>query len=87
MSIAKYEEKKVSDMDLAYQSRNIDLILGGHTHTFFTKPEELRNADGAKVLVNQVGWAGIYLGRLDFYFEQKKKGILLPDFPKLISKV
>jgi 5'-nucleotidase len=83
----KYEEKKVSDMDLAYQSRNINLILGGHTHTFFTKPEELRNADGAKVLVNQVGWAGIYLGRLDFYFEQKKKGILLPDFPKLISKV
>lgn len=82
----KYEEKKVSDMDLAYQSRNIDLILGGHTHTFFTKPEEFRNADGAKVLVNQVGWAGIYLGRLDFYFEKKKKGILVPDFPQLVSK-
>ena len=74
-------------MDLAYQSKNIDLILGGHTHTFFNKPEEFRNADGAKVLVNQVGWAGIYLGRLDFYFEQKKKAILVADFPKLISKV
>lgn len=83
----KYEEKKVSDMDLAYQSRNIDLILGGHTHTFFTKPEEFRNAEGAKVLVNQVGWAGIYLGRLDFYFESKKKSILVADFPKLISKI
>lgn len=82
----KYDEKKVGDLDLAYQSRNIDLILGGHTHTFFTKPEEFRNADGAKVLVNQVGWAGIYLGRLDFYFEKKKKGILIPDLPKLISK-
>lgn len=82
----KYDEKKVSDMDLAYQSSNIDLILGGHTHTFFTKPDEFRNADGAKVLVNQVGWAGIYLGRLDFYFEKKKKGILVPDFPKLISE-
>lgn len=81
----KYEEKKVSDMDLAYQSRNIDLILGGHTHTFFTKPEEFRNADGAKVLVNQVGWAGIYLGRLDFYFEKKKKGGLVADLPQLIS--
>ena len=83
----KYDEKKVNDMDLAYQSRNIDLILGGHTHTFFTKPEEFPNADGAKVLVNQVGWAGIYLGRLDFYFERKKKGVLVADFPKLISKV
>ena len=82
----KYDEKKVSDMDLAYQSRHIDLILGGHTHTFFTKPDEFRNADGAKVLVNQVGWAGIYLGRLDFYFEHKKNKILVPDFPKLISK-
>ena len=83
----KYDEKKVSDTDLAYQSSNIDLILGGHTHTFFTKPDEFRNVDGAKVLVNQVGWAGIYLGRLDFYFEKKKKGILIADFPKLISKV
>lgn len=83
----KYDEKKVSDVDLAYQSSNIDLILGGHTHTFFTKPDEFRNADGAKVLVNQVGWAGIYLGRLDFYFEKKKKAILVPDFPKLIAKV
>lgn len=81
----KYDEKKVSDCDLAYQSSNIDLILGGHTHTFFNHPEEFRNADGAKVLVNQVGWAGIYLGRLDFYFEKKNKKILQPDFPKLIS--
>jgi 5'-nucleotidase len=82
----KYEEKKVSDLDLAAQSSHIDLILGGHTHTFFEKPEELRNADGARVLINQVGWAGIFLGRLDFYFEEKKKGILVPDLPKLITK-
>lgn len=81
----KYDEKKVSDMDLAYQSSNIDLILGGHTHTFFTKPNEFRNADGTKVLVNQVGWAGIFLGRLDFYFEKKRKGILVPDMPMLVS--
>lgn len=82
----KYDEKKVSDVDLAYQSSNIDLILGGHTHTFFNKPEEFRNTDGAKVLVNQVGWAGIYLGRLDFYLEKKKKGVLIPDSPALITK-
>lgn len=81
----KYEDKKVSDVDLARASSHIDLILGGHTHTFFDKPEELRNADGAKVLVNQVGWAGICLGRLDFFLEPKKKGILVPDLPKLIG--
>lgn len=83
----KYTDKKVSDVVLAESTRNIDLILGGHTHTYFEKPEEFRNADGAKVLVNQVEWAGIYLGRLDFYFEKKKKGILIPGAPQLISKI
>jgi 5'-nucleotidase len=82
----KYEDKKVSDVILAQTSKNIDLILGGHTHTFFNKPEEFSNADGAKVLVNQVGWAGIYLGRLDFYFERRKNKILISDTPKLIFK-
>ena len=72
-------------MDLAYQSQHIDLILGGHTHTFFNRPEEYRNASGAKVLVNQVGWAGIYLGRIDFYFEKKRSGALVPEFPQLIT--
>ncbi|MBP6731160.1 MAG: metallophosphatase [Chitinophagales bacterium] len=82
----KYDEKKVCDIDLATQSSHIDLILGGHTHTFFDKPVELANAAGARVLINQVGWAGIFLGRLDFYFEEKKKGILVADVPHLISE-
>jgi 5'-nucleotidase len=69
----KYEERKVSDIILAQSTKNIDLILGGHTHTFFDKPEEFLNAEGEKVLINQVGWAGIFLGRLDFYFEKKKE--------------
>lgn len=81
----KYEDKKVSDIDLAHQTKNIDLILGGHTHTFFDKPEELVNADGKKVLINQVGWAGICVGRLDFYFEPKKKIVLASSAPLLIA--
>ena len=81
----KYEDKKVSDVLLAQSSKNIDLILGGHTHTFFDKPEEFQNLDGAKVLVNQVGWAGIYLGRLDFYFERRNRRILIANSPMLIT--
>ncbi len=81
----KYEERKVSDVILANQSTDIDLILGGHTHTFFSKPDEFRNAKGAKVLVNQVGWAGIYLGRIDFFFEKKSGKIILPQAPQLIT--
>ena len=82
----KYEDKKVSDIVLAQSTKNIDLILGGHTHTFFDKPEEFRNIDGEKVVVNQVGWAGIYLGQIDFYFEKKKKGLLVPGAPNLVVK-
>lgn len=81
----KYTEKKVSDVILAESSKNIDLILGGHTHTFFNHPEEFKNSDGDKILVNQVGWAGIYLGRLDFIFERGKRKFLIPGAPQLIS--
>ncbi|MBX2902598.1 MAG: metallophosphoesterase [Chitinophagales bacterium] len=81
----KYKEKKVSDLTLAYNSRNIDLILGGHTHTLMPKPDELTNADGKKVLVNQVGWAGIALGRVEYYFEPKKKGIVVANAPVKIG--
>ncbi|MFN8309750.1 MAG: metallophosphatase [Chitinophagales bacterium] len=69
----KYEENKVSDVVLAEQSENVDLILGGHTHTFFDAPKSYRNKTGREVLVNQVGWAGICLGQLEFYFDRKKK--------------
>jgi 5'-nucleotidase len=69
----KYDGNKVSDQVLAKSTRNIDLILGGHTHTFFDAPETYTNAEGRNVLVNQVGWAGIYLGQVDFYFDHKKR--------------
>ena len=66
----KYKEDKVSDMILANKSRNIDLIIGGHTHTFLKKAVSLSNLDKKQVLVNQVGWAGINIGKVDFHFHQ-----------------
>jgi 5'-nucleotidase len=64
----KYSDNKVSDEVLAKESEHIDLILGGHTHRFFDKPREYTNKAGKKVLVNQVGWGGLQLGRLDYDF-------------------
>ena len=61
-----YSDNKVSDKRLATESENIDLIIGGHTHTFLQAPIVYKNKKGEDVLVNQVGWAGINLGRLDF---------------------
>ncbi|WP_234735951.1 metallophosphatase [Tellurirhabdus bombi] len=67
-----YKENTISDRRLAAQSRNLDLIIGGHTHTFLETPASVMNADGKPVLINQVGWAGIYLGRFDLVFEAGK---------------
>jgi 5'-nucleotidase len=67
----KYENKKISDAALAKQSKNIDLILGGHTHTFLDIPASYKNSDDKEVLVAQAGWAGIRLGRIDYIFERK----------------
>jgi len=65
----KYNDKKVSDSVLAKESSNIDLIIGGHTHTFLDEPTLINNKDGKEVLIAQVGWAGIKLGRIDYYFD------------------
>jgi 5'-nucleotidase len=65
----QYKENKVSDQILAKSTRNIDLIIGGHTHTFMDEPEDIKNLDGKITTINQVGWAGINLGRIDYIFE------------------
>jgi len=70
----RYRNNKVSDVVLAENSRNIDVIIGAHTHTFMKKATPYRNLDEAEVIINQVGWAGMLLGRMDFYFERNKKG-------------
>ncbi|MGM5471036.1 bifunctional metallophosphatase/5'-nucleotidase [Flavobacteriaceae bacterium LMO-SS05] len=63
---------KVSDLNLALATKDIDLIIGGHTHTFLPKPTIKKNSIGQPVLVNQVGCYGINLGRIDFYFDSDK---------------
>ncbi len=66
-------KNKVCDEILAAESEHIDLIIGGHTHTFMDAPKMYKNKAGSDVLVNQVGWAGIILGRLDFDFSAIEK--------------
>jgi 5'-nucleotidase len=65
----KDEPDKICDTKLATLTKDIDLIIGGHTHTFLDKPTVLKNSVGQDVLVNQVGCYGINLGRIDFYFD------------------
>jgi len=68
----KYKSDKISDLKLAAQTDNIDLIIGGHTHTFLDKPTSIRNLSNKETLITQVGLEGINLGRLDFYVQTDK---------------
>lgn len=68
-----YDEPRESDVVLSQSTRHIDLILGGHTHTFLDIPDTRRNMDGQPVVISQVGWAGIKLGRFDVVFNRTSK--------------
>lgn len=69
----KEEPNKVCDLILAKKTKDIDLIIGGHTHTFLDKPVIEKNLDGKDVLINQVGCYGLNLGRIDFYLTTNKE--------------
>lgn len=69
----EYSTNQVSDKILAENTENIDIIIGGHTHTFLEKPTIALSKNGKEVLINQVGWAGINLGKIELFFEKKSK--------------
>ncbi len=68
----KNHPERPSDLKLAAATKHIDLIIGGHTHTFLKKPTIVKNLEGKNMLVNQVGCYGINLGKIDFYFDGNK---------------
>lgn len=59
-----------SDTELVKKTRNIDVILGGHSHTLMEEPEVYQNLDGKDVYISQMGKSGVYVGRIDLTFEQ-----------------
>ena len=61
------------DTEMAEKTKDIDIILGGHTHTFLERADQRKNLDGENVIINQVGWAGIMLGRIDLILEKNRK--------------
>ena len=71
----KNDKDMICDLKLATLTQDIDLIIGGHTHTFLDKPTVVKNLVGNEVLVNQVGCYGINLGRIDFFFDTNKNKV------------
>lgn len=82
----EYPTKQVSDQVVAQHSKYIDIIIGGHTHTFLDKPTLTSNEVGKNVIVNQVGWAGVYLGQIILDFDGSKNYKLANTPNVILSK-
>ena len=67
---------KTFDIDLAQASKDIDLIIGGHTHTLIDpsqpdkNPSLIENAEGKPVRIVQTAKQGRYLGKLTVDLDQ-----------------
>jgi 5'-nucleotidase len=68
-----YQNDKISDLKLGKLTSDIDLIIGGHTHTLLKKPEIIKNSKNEDVIINQVGSNGVYVGKIDFNFSNLNK--------------
>jgi len=68
-----YQSKKIDDLKLAAQVEGIDLIIGGHTHTFMDKPKLIIGPQGFTTIVNQSGTGALRLGKVDFEFTKENK--------------
>ena len=63
--------ERPSDIELAKNITNVDMIIGGHSHTFLEAPVVVKNFEGNGVIVNQTGAAGVYVGRIDITLNKK----------------
>ena len=68
----KYKDSRPSDIEMAQQVHGIDWIVGGHTHTFMKEPLVGSSQRHHATRILQVGWAGIFLGKTDFFFDDQK---------------
>ncbi|MBT8396628.1 MAG: metallophosphoesterase [Gemmatimonadetes bacterium] len=75
----RYRDGLPSDTLLAQEVEGIDIILGGHTHTFMDSPDVYPQPGGRQTVVNQVGWSGMRLGRIDVLLGPPKPGIALQE--------
>ena len=62
-----------SDIQLAEQSKNVDIIIGGHSHTYMEEPDMRKNLDGKEVMIFQTGKNGAYVNKIEVELDKIKK--------------
>ena len=62
---------EMGDQKVLASSKDIDLVLGGHSHSYFKALRYVNNADGKAVPVDQNGKNAMYVGKLTLSFDKK----------------
>lgn len=65
-----YEKSAFTDIDLVEGTRNVDIVIGGHSHTFLETEKVHNNIDGMPVTVVTDGCWGLYVGNLKISSEK-----------------
>ena len=65
------EDSSPTDYDLVAATRNIDIVIGGHSHKILENVTA-NNAAGKPVIIAQMGKSGLNLGRIDLMYEKQK---------------
>lgn len=66
-----WDEAGLNDMEMMAKTRNIDLVLGGHSHSYFQTLNHVRNLDGKDVPNDQNGKHGIFVGKITLSLEKR----------------
>lgn len=67
-----WDEAGLNDMEMMAKTRNIDLVLGGHSHSYFQQLNYVRNLDGKEIPNDQNGKHGIFVGKITLNLEKGK---------------
>lgn len=67
-----WDEHGMGDQEVIRGTRGIDLVLGGHSHTYFQTLRYVKDLEGKLVPVDQNGKSGIYIGKMTLTFSNKK---------------
>ncbi len=62
------DDENPTDNLLAANTKNVDIIVGGHSHTFIEEPTIIKNLNGKDVIIVHASEKGNLVGRLDINF-------------------
>lgn len=63
----------LTDGQMMSKTKGIDLVLGGHSHTFLKELKYVKNADSIEVANDQNGKSGIYIGKMIVNLTRSRK--------------